>query len=66
MNQTLTDRSVALLLQQLQNISGNCLIVADENWANVNWEMARSSGTGALFMFLVTAMTLTKAQPLPS
>ena len=43
MNQTPTDKSVALLLQRLQSISGNCLIVADENWANVNWQMAQSS-----------------------
>lgn len=51
MNQILTDRSVALLLQQLQNISGNCLIVADENWANVNWEMARSSDKRTVHVF---------------
>ena len=43
MNQTPTDRSVALLLQRLQSIGGNCLIVADENWANVNWQMVGSS-----------------------
>lgn len=42
MNQLATDKSVSLLLQRLQSKDGNCLIVADENWANVNWSMARS------------------------
>ena len=51
MNQTPTDKSVALILQRLQSVSGNCLIVADENWANVNWQMAHSSEQRTIVVF---------------
>lgn len=51
MNQTGIDRSVALLLQRLHSISGSCLIVADENWANVNWQMAQSSAQRSIQIF---------------
>ncbi len=31
------DGSVALLMQQLQSLSGQCLLIADENWPNTSW-----------------------------
>ena len=43
MNEVYTDSSVALLLQRLQSTLGNCLLVADENWANVNWGLVRNT-----------------------
>lgn len=43
MNEVYTDSSVALLLQRLQSTMGRCLLVADENWANVNWGLVRNT-----------------------
>ena len=43
MNEVYTDSSVALLLQRLQSTVGRCLLVADENWANVNWGLVRNT-----------------------
>jgi 16S rRNA (guanine1207-N2)-methyltransferase len=36
-NNSATDKSVALLVQQLADVQGDCLIVADENWSQANW-----------------------------
>ena len=33
----ITDRSVDLLLQELYQINGNALLVADENWCQAHW-----------------------------
>ena len=51
MNQTVTDSSVAMLLQRLQSLSGNCLVVADENWANTHWQLARNSKERSVRVF---------------
>ena len=40
----MSDPSVELLVQQLGDIHGNCLIVADENWASANWSNVAHSG----------------------
>jgi 16S rRNA (guanine1207-N2)-methyltransferase len=37
------DRSVDLLLQQLRDLQGRCLIVADENWAGTHWAAVQSA-----------------------
>lgn len=36
-NNSVADKSVQLLVQQLATVEGECLIVADENWAQANW-----------------------------
>ena len=41
MKRPMIDRNVSLLLDQLQFATGNYLIVADENWAMVNWRDIR-------------------------
>jgi 16S rRNA (guanine1207-N2)-methyltransferase len=51
MNQASIDNSVAMLLRQLQGESGNCILVADENWSNINWQMARSSQQRSVRVF---------------
>ena len=42
-DKTVTDRSVVLLLQQLAELQGNCLLVADENWAQAHWASIANS-----------------------
>jgi 16S rRNA (guanine1207-N2)-methyltransferase len=37
------DRSVDLLLQQLRDLQGRCLIVADENWVGTHWAAVLSA-----------------------
>ena len=38
------DQSVELLIQQLPQLSGKCLIVADENWASAAWFSVARAG----------------------
>lgn len=40
-----TDRSVDLLLQELSQINGNVLLVADENWGQADWLSAINATT---------------------
>jgi 16S rRNA (guanine1207-N2)-methyltransferase len=40
------DRSVDLLLQELSQIDGNLLLVADENWCQADWLSAISASAG--------------------
>ena len=40
----MSDPSVELLAQQLHDLTGNCLIVADENWDNAPWTTIAQSG----------------------
>jgi 16S rRNA (guanine1207-N2)-methyltransferase len=37
LNSFVSDKSAALLLQKLGSLQGNCLVVADENWAQTHW-----------------------------
>ncbi|MGB0668703.1 MAG: methyltransferase [Porticoccaceae bacterium] len=37
LDNSVADKSVELLVQQLASIEGNCLVVADENWGQANW-----------------------------
>lgn len=41
----MSDQSVELLIQQLPQLSGKCLIVADENWASAAWFSVARSGS---------------------
>lgn len=49
-NNSGTDKSVALLLQQLSTLQGNCLLVADENWAQANWAQIGSILQGQIII----------------
>ena len=40
----MSDPSVALLAQQLHDLEGSCLIVADENWVDAPWMTIAQSG----------------------
>ena len=40
----MSDPSVALLAQQLHDLEGSCLIVADENWDDAPWMTIAQSG----------------------
>jgi len=40
----MSDASVELLVQQLPDIRGNCLIIADENWGAAPWARVAHSG----------------------
>jgi len=41
----MSDPSVELLAQQLHDIEGKCLIVADENWDDAPWITIAQSGS---------------------
>jgi 16S rRNA (guanine1207-N2)-methyltransferase len=40
----MSDPSVELLAQQLHDLEGKCLIVADENWDDAPWVTIAQSG----------------------
>ena len=48
LNNSVADKSVELLIQQLASSEGNCLIVADENWAQANWATIANNQLSAI------------------
>ena len=47
----MSDQSVELLIQQLPQLRGKCLIVADENWASAAWLNVARSGSCQRILF---------------